>query len=52
VLHSGARQDAEMIARRIQREFAPAELLINITGPVLGVHTGHRAVALCGYTEG
>jgi DegV family protein with EDD domain len=52
VLHGDARQDAEMMAERIQRAFAPAELLVNITGPVLGVHTGPRAIALCGYTEG
>ena len=51
VLHGGALKDAEAIADRIRREFAPAELLINVTGPVLGVHTGPRAVALVGYTE-
>ena len=52
VLHGDALHDAEAIAARIQREFSPAELLMNITGPVLGVHTGPRAVALVGYTEG
>jgi DegV family protein with EDD domain len=52
VLHGDALKDAEMIAERIRREFKPAEILLNITGPVLGVHTGPRAVALCGYTEG
>lgn len=51
VLHGDALEDAQDIAKRIQREFAPAEMLINTTGPVLGVHTGPHAVALCGYTE-
>jgi DegV family protein with EDD domain len=51
VLHGDAPQDAEQIAEQIEREFAPAELLIDITGPVLGVHTGPRAIALCGYSE-
>ena len=51
VLHGNAREAAERIAERIRREFAPAELLVNITVPVLGVHTGPRAVALAGYTE-
>jgi len=51
VLHGGALKEAETLAERIQHEFAPAELLMNITGPVLGVHTGPRAIALVGYTE-
>ena len=32
-------------------DFHPVELLVNITGPVLGIHTGPRALALCGYSE-
>jgi len=52
VLHGNARQDADVMAERIRREYAPAELLMNVTGPVLGVHTGPRAIALVGYTEG
>ncbi len=51
VLHNAALPEAEKIAARIQQEFAPAELLISIVSPVLGVHTGPRAIALCGYTE-
>lgn len=51
VFHGDAPQDAERIAERIEREHAPVELLIDITGPVLGVHTGPRAIALCGYHE-
>lgn len=51
VMHGDAPGDAERIAERIEREYAPAELLIGITGPVLGVHTGPRAIALCGYSE-
>jgi DegV family protein with EDD domain len=51
VLHGNAQAEAEALAERIQQEYAPRELLINITGPVLGIHTGPRALALCGYTE-
>ena len=52
VLHGDALPEAEELAGKIQQEHAPKELLMNITGPVLGIHTGPRALALCGYTEG
>ena len=51
VLHGNALKEAQAIAEHIRREYSPAELLINITGPVLGINTGPRALALCGYTE-
>ena len=51
VLHGGVLQEAQALAACIQSEFAPLELLINMTGPVLGIHTGPRALVLCGYTE-
>ena len=51
VLHGNALEEAKAIAERIRQRYAPKELLINITGPVLGIHTGPRALALCGYTE-
>jgi DegV family protein with EDD domain len=51
VLHGNAPEDAALLANRIRQEYQPAELLINITGPVLGLHTGPRALALCGYAE-
>ncbi len=51
VLHGGVPEDAALLAERIQQQYHPAELLINITGPVLGLHTGPRALALCGYSE-
>ncbi len=51
VLHGGAPEEAQALADRIQQEYPPVELLINITGPVLGINTGPRALALCGYTE-
>jgi DegV family protein with EDD domain len=51
VMHGDASHEARELADRIQREFTPAELLFNVTGPVLGIHTGPRALALCGYTE-
>jgi DegV family protein with EDD domain len=51
VLHGNALGEAQKIARRIQAEFQPLELLMNITGPVLGINTGPGALALCGYAE-
>lgn len=51
VMHGDAPQEARELADRIQHEFSPAELLVNVTGPVVGIHTGPRALALCGYTE-
>ena len=51
VMHGDAPQDAERVAEWIEREYSPAELMTDITGPVLGVHTGPRAIALCGYSE-
>ena len=51
VMHGNALEEAQVIAERIRQTYAPKELLINITGPVLGIHTGPRALALCGYTE-
>ncbi len=51
VLHGDAPEEAKALAERIHSEYAPGELLITSTGPVLGVHTGPRALALCGYKE-
>jgi len=51
VLHGNALPEALALADRIKKEYNPSELLVNITGPVLGIHTGPRALALCGYTE-
>ncbi|MEJ5310482.1 MAG: DegV family protein [Anaerolineae bacterium] len=51
VLHNAALPEAQALAARVQAEFAPRELIISIVSPVLGVHTGPRAVALVGYTE-
>jgi DegV family protein with EDD domain len=51
ILHGNALDEAQLLAERICHEFSPAELLINITGPVLGLNTGPRALALCGYGE-
>jgi DegV family protein with EDD domain len=51
VLHGNALAEAQALADRIKKDFHPVELLVNITGPVLGIHTGPRALALCGYSE-
>jgi DegV family protein with EDD domain len=49
VLHNDVEEEAQALAERIQRELSPEELFISIVSPVLGVHTGPRAIALCGY---
>ncbi len=51
VLHNAALEEAEALAERIRREYNPTELFISIVSPILGVHTGPRAIALCGYSE-
>ncbi len=51
VMHGNALEEAQVIAERIRQTYSPKELLVNITGPVLGIHTGPRALALCGYSE-
>ncbi|MGI6741596.1 MAG: DegV family protein [Brevefilum sp.] len=52
VLHGNVLDEAQLLAERIKDEFNPLELIINITGPVLGINTGPGALALCGYAEG
>ena len=52
VLHGNALSEAVALAERIQAEFHPVELIVNMTGPVLGINTGPGALALCGYAEG
>lgn len=52
VLHGAAHEEAQKLADRIREEFNPVELILNITGPVLGINTGPGALALCGYAEG
>lgn len=51
VLHGDAKDDAEALAARIREEYNPAEQVMNITCPALGIHTGPKALALCGYSE-
>lgn len=49
IVHSESRADAERWAEQMQREYQPVELLVGVTSPVMGVHTGPGAMALCGY---
>jgi DegV family protein with EDD domain len=51
VLHGNVLQEAQKLADRIREDYDPVELIINITGPVLGINTGPGALALCGYFE-
>lgn len=51
VLHNAAYEEAEALAERVRREIAPVEVFVSIVSPALGVHTGPRAIALCGYSE-
>lgn len=50
VLHNSALDEAKEIAERVKRDYPAAEVFISITSPILGVHTGPRALALCGYS--
>ncbi len=49
IVHGNTPDDAAALAARIQREYQPADLIIGMTSPVMGVHTGPGAMALCGY---
>ncbi|MBN1246108.1 MAG: DegV family protein [Anaerolineae bacterium] len=51
VLHGGVPDEGRALAERVRNEINPAELLVNTTGPVLGINTGPGALALCGYYE-
>ncbi len=51
VLHNAALPEAQALAERIRAAHPSVELFIQIVSPVLGVHTGPRAIALCGYAE-
>jgi fatty acid-binding protein DegV len=51
VLHNNALEEAQALAERVRSEMNPQEIFIKIVSPVLGVHTGPRAIALCGYAE-
>ena len=51
VLHGGVAEEAQQLAERITADFHPVEIIVNTTGPVLGIHTGPRALALAGYCE-
>jgi DegV family protein with EDD domain len=51
VLHGDDPEAGQALAERVRAEFHPIELIINTTGPVLGINTGPGALALCGYAE-
>ena len=52
VLHGNILDEAKLMADRVTKELKPVELILNMTGPVLGISTGPGAMALCGYVEG
>lgn len=51
IVHSESSEDAEALAEQIRQEYNPVELMIGMTSPMMGVHTGPGAMALCGYAE-
>jgi len=51
VLHNNIPDEAEEMAAKVREEFSPDELFVQIVSPILGVHTGPDAIALCGYSE-
>jgi len=48
VVHDNALPEAQALADRIKKDFNQLELLINIIGLVLGIHSSPRVLALCG----
>ncbi len=52
VLHNNALEEAKSLAQKVLDTYKPKELITTIVSPVLGVHTGPQAIALCGYSEG
>ncbi len=51
VMHGMAEDEAHALEERIRREYHPVELFTHLTGPVLGLNTGPRAIALAGYYD-
>lgn len=51
VTHGSAPEEAMRLAERIREEYNVLELVVNTTGPVLGINTGPRALALSGYID-
>jgi len=51
VLHNNALEEAKALAQKVIETYNPKELITTIVSPVLGVHTGPQAIALCGYSE-
>lgn len=51
VLHGNMPVVAESLVERINAEIDPLELLVNSTGPVVGLHTGPGALGICGYAD-
>jgi DegV family protein with EDD domain len=51
VLHNNVLDEAKQIAQNIKETYNPKELIISFASPILGVHTGPKALALCGYTD-
>ena len=51
VLHGNAIESAKQLMDWIEKEIHPYEMILNITGPVLGINTGPGALALCGYFD-
>ncbi len=51
VLHNNIPDEAEEMAAMVRETYDPVELHVQIVSPILGVHTGPGAIALCGYSE-
>ena len=49
VLHGNVPDEVRALVERIRREYNPIEIVTGLTSPVMGVHTGPGALALCGY---
>ena len=51
VVHNLSEDEAQQLVDRISKEFDIAEISIRMISPVLGTHSGPKALGLCGYAE-
>lgn len=51
VMHADAPERAQELAQRVQRRFAPAELIVSEFTSVMGIHTGPGFLGLAFYSE-
>jgi DegV family protein with EDD domain len=51
VMNGNAEGDAQEFVEKIKKEYDNVELMTSMVSPVIGVHTGPGAIAICGYYD-